>query len=134
MEESKGAASAWNRGGSTWEEKKIEKWAMKLLKESLLPELSYMLPNMEGGTQCPPLPATEDSGGAPVTVSVRVAEADKVDGEATYVVSRGKQRVVFELTMKLGLEMEVSCRLRSGGVPRPGVFAQERPSPWASLW
>lgn len=33
--------SAWNKGGSTWEEKKINSWAQELLKDTLLPEMAW---------------------------------------------------------------------------------------------
>ena len=39
--------------------------------------------------------------------SVRVVSVGNVDGDVTYVVSRGKQRVIFELMLKLKLEMEL---------------------------
>jgi len=99
--------SAWNKGGSTWEEKKIESWAHELLKTELLPAIAHELP-----TATAPLPALPagDDGAAPDAVHVKVTGVDKVQGEATYVLSRGKQRVVFELELvKIKLEVEVKA-------------------------
>lgn len=96
-------ASAWNKSGSTWEEKPVNTWAFELLKETLLPEMAYSLP--QPSFAIPALPSSEE--GSATSVSVRVLSAESVTGETTYVVSRGKQRVVFELTIKLSLEMEV---------------------------
>jgi hypothetical protein len=104
MEARDKGGSAWNKGGATWEEKPINTWATALLKDQLLPELAYDLPLP--GIVVPPLPPGE-AGGSSVVVGVRVAEVNAVNGDCTYVVSRGKQRVVFELTLKLTLEMEV---------------------------
>lgn len=118
--------SAWNRGGNTWEEKPINTWAKELLKEDLLPALAYDL--SQTGVSMPALPPSESAGGESVSVSVRVQAVDKVDGEVTYVVSRGKQRVVFELTLKLALEIEVRRRsaCHFGGVPPSWVLASRR--------
>ena len=52
-------------------------------------------------------PGSKEAASGSVAVSVRVTQAESVTGECTYVVSRGKQRVVFELTIKISLEMEV---------------------------
>ena len=49
----------------------------------------------------PALPRGEDYGGGDTKLNVRVVSAESVTGECTYVLSRGKQRVVFELTIKL---------------------------------
>ena len=97
--------SAWNKGGNTWEEKRINTWAHELLKETLLPELSYELPGAAGAV--PKLPSGQEGDGGEPRVTVRVTAVDSVTGECTYVLSRGKQRVVFELTMKLVLEVEL---------------------------
>ena len=48
-----------------------------------------------------------DLGDGDVKVKVKVLSVDSVSGESTYVLSRGKQRVVFELQIKLQLEVEV---------------------------
>ena len=99
-------ASAWNKSGSTWEEKPVNTWAFELLRDTLLPEMAYALPLAT--VPVPPLPPSEaDAASGSVSVGVRVLKAESVTGECTYVVSRGKQRVVFELTIKLALEMEV---------------------------
>lgn len=78
-------------------------WAFELLKDTLLPEMAYTLPLPK--YPIPALPASVE--GSATSVSVRVAKAESVTGDATYVVSRGKQRVVFELTIKVALEIEV---------------------------
>ena len=96
--------SAWNKGGNTWEEKKINTWACTLLKDEILPTIAYELPS--SALRLPNLPGGVDFDGADA-VSVRVTGVDSVSGECTYVLSRGKQRVVFELQMKLLLEAEV---------------------------
>ena len=53
----------------------------------------------------PRVPQEIEGSGEPKLV-VRVTGAESVTGDCTYVLSRGKQRVVFELTIKLALEME----------------------------
>ena len=81
-------------------------WACDLLKDELLPSLAFELPS--NTTSMPPLPkdvVAEDDGD--LAVKARVESVEKVKGDATYVLSRGKQRVVFELELKLRLEMEV---------------------------
>ena len=100
MQDAAGAGgSAWNKGGNTWEEKRINQWTFDLLKETLLPELAFELPGAAGAV--PSLPRGEDSGAGEQRCRVRVLSADSVTGECTYVLSRGKQRVVFELQIKL---------------------------------
>ena len=103
---SSAGGSAWNKGGSTWEEKDIKSWAHELLKTELLTTITYNLPT--ASATLPALPA-DDGGTAPDALYVRVLSADKVSGECTYVLSRGKQRVVFELDLKLKLEIEVKA-------------------------
>ena len=94
--------SAWNKGGSTWEEKRINTWAHDTLKDVLLPELGYELPGASGSLPNPNLvPKGAALSEAAQRVCVRVLSAESVTGECTYVLSRGKQRVVFELTIKL---------------------------------
>ena len=104
---SNAGGSAWNKGGNTWEEKKINQWAIDKLKEEHLPLLAYSLPS--GSASLPATPTCQDMEGVSknVTAKVRVASVDAVKGEATYVLSRGKQRVVFEIELKLSLEIEV---------------------------
>ena len=99
MSDSGAGGSAWNKGGNTWEEKRINQWAFELLKETLLPELAFELPGAAGSP--PALPRGEDGGGGEQRLRVRVLSADSVTGECTYVLSRGKQRVMFELQIKL---------------------------------
>jgi len=117
--------SVWNKGGNTWEEKKIDNWAFELLKNTLLPEMTYALPLP--GIPVPALPGSAgDLGDGERRVTTRVLSCDSVSGEATYVLSRGKQRVVFELKIKLKLEMElhVGSELKSiitGTVTLPEV-------------
>jgi len=96
--------SAWNKGGNTWEEKKINTWVHELLQSELLPAMAYELPT--ASTKLPSMPADEQ-GLAPDGLAVRVVSADKVTGDCTYVLSRGKQRVVFELELRIKLEVEV---------------------------
>jgi len=100
---SSAGGSAWNSGGNTWEEKKINAWAIETLKQQLLPQISYDLPSAVG--PLPTIPQSPEVEGAS-RVHARVLSAD-VKGECTYVLSRGKQRVVFELEFKLELEIEV---------------------------
>ena len=107
MQAGAAGASAWNKSGNTWEEKNIKTWAHELLKEHLLPTISYQLPGASG--VLPPMsPGKEGE----QRVFVRVTSVEQVTGDVTYVLSRGKQRVVFELQIKLGLEIE----LHIGGV------------------
>ena len=96
--------SAWNKGGNTWEEKKINQWACDTLRDEILPTVTYELPT--AATPLPPAPASAEFHEAD-SVAVRVMSVEYVKGEATYVLSRGKQRVVFELELKLLLEAEV---------------------------
>ena len=93
--------SAWNKSGNTWEEKKINQWSFDLLK-AMLPEQAFELP---GAGNLPRVP--EDYGGLAVKLRARVLSVESVSGECTYVLSRGKQRVVFELQIKCSLEMEL---------------------------
>lgn len=90
--------SAWNKGGSTWEEKKINQWAIDLLSQELLPSLTY-----EVVDKIPPSP----EGYAITRAAVRVYSVGHVKGDTTYVMSRGKERCIFELDIKLKLEMEL---------------------------
>ena len=67
---------------------------------------SYMvgLPTPFGARRAPPwgtrvVAAAADTGS--LSARLRLTAVDKVDGEATHVVSRGKQRVVFEFTIKV---------------------------------
>ena len=109
--------SAWNKGGSTWEEKRINTWAHDTLKDLLLPELGYELPGASGSLPnlnlVPKGALTEE---AAQRVRIRVLSAESVTGECTYVLSRGKQRVVFELTIKLQVreEGQTDSRLAHG--------------------
>lgn len=102
-----GAGASWN-SGQTWEEKEITKWSKELLKEQLLPSLSLSLPS--DGAPLPALPGIEAAQALAAAATdgtlravAKVVAVDKVDGEATHVVSRGKQRVVFEFTIKVNL-------------------------------
>lgn len=97
--------STWNKGGSTWEEKTVNQWAFDLLKDTLLPEIQYELPTAT--VPMPALPKSEDLGDGERRLHVRVLSVESVKGECTYVLSRGKQRVVFEMEIKLKLEMEL---------------------------
>ena len=110
--------SAWNKGGSTWEEKRINTWAHDTLKDVLLPELGYELPGASGSLPNPNLvpKGAALSEEAAQRVCVRVLSAESVTGECTYVLSRGKQRVVFELTIKLQVreEGQTDSRLAHG--------------------
>ena len=102
--------SAWNKGGSTWEEKRINTWAHDTLKDVLLPELGYELPGASGSLPNPNLvpKGAALSEEAAQRVCIRVLSAESVTGECTYVLSRGKQRVVFELTIKLQVREKAS--------------------------
>ena len=104
MAESSSSAggSAWNQGGSTWEEKKISEWCHQTLKTDLLPQIAYELPSASGTL---PKPVGDEVMGA-TSVKARVVSAE-AKGDCIYVLSRGKQRVVFELELKLELEVEV---------------------------
>ena len=92
--------SAWNKSGNTWEEKPINAWAHELLTERL-GALTFQPPS----AKLPKPP--EDVGGATVSATCSAQKVESVKGDVTYVVSRGKQRVVFELTLKVKLEVEV---------------------------
>ena len=98
-----GAGSTWN-SSQTWEEKEITKWSKQLLREELLPTLTLSLPSE--GAALPALPASHEALTAAATAGslsaeLRVTAVEKVDGEATHIISRGKQRVVFEFTLKV---------------------------------
>lgn len=114
--EASGPGSAWNKTSSTWEEKPSTTFCVDLLKDTLLPALAYELPSE--GRPVPKPPDTLTPGGPPagladahaageLHVAVKMQEISKCSGEVTYVLSRGKQRVVFELALTLKLEMEV---------------------------
>jgi len=107
METAAAGGSAWNKSGNTWEEKRLNQWAHELLKETLLGGASYELPGAAGAL--PPLPKAEAAayGEGEQRLQVRVLSVESVTGDCTYVLSRGKQRVVFELQLKLQLELEV---------------------------
>jgi hypothetical protein len=98
--------SAWNKGGSTWEEKKINQWAIDLLTEELLPNITYELP-AAGGAAAPEVPAAATEVPGVERMVVRVASVGHVKGDTTYVLSRGKQKCIFELSLKLKLEMDI---------------------------
>lgn len=110
--EAASSGSTWNKA-QTWEEKPINQWAIALLTDTLLPAVAYELPAV--GTPVPPPPQVGDDAEGlaalreanELALKVRVSSVEKVTGEATYVVSRGKQRCVFELALKVKLEMEV---------------------------
>lgn len=100
-----GAGAAWNKA-STWEEKNIATWAADAMRNEILPAVAFVL-----GPE-PPLPKLPDAAAADgLTASssckVRVTAVDTIKGDATYVLSRGKEKVLFELNMKLKLEMEL---------------------------
>ena len=87
-----------------WEEKEITKWSKELLREELLPSLTLSLPSE--GAALPALPAAHEALAAAaaagsLSAQLRVTGVEKVDGEATHIISRGKQRVVFEFTLKV---------------------------------
>lgn len=87
------SGSVWNKGGNTWEEKPINTWAHEWLKESLS-EMAYELP---GAGAVPAVPKGDE--GAVLSVRARVATVESVSGEATFVVSRGKQRACTHLIL-----------------------------------
>jgi hypothetical protein len=95
--------AAWN-AASTWEEKDISKWAHELLSETLLPSIvaEFDLSSAEAAK----LPA-ELQGMSSLRCSLKVASVTSTTGDVTHVLSRGKQRVVFELALKLLLELEI---------------------------
>jgi len=100
------AGAAWNKA-STWEEKNIATWASTLMRDEILPDVAYTL-----GPPGPPLPALPaDSSAEGLSASssckVRVTSVDSVKGDATYVLSRGKEKVIFELAIKLKMEIEL---------------------------
>jgi hypothetical protein len=88
-----GAGSTWN-SSQTWEEKEITKWSKQLLREELLPTLTLSLPSE--GAALPALPASHEALTAAATAGslsaeLRVTAVEKVDGEATHIISRGKR-------------------------------------------
>ena len=98
-----GAGATWN-GAQTWEEKEISKWSKALLREQLLTSLTLSLPSE--GVALPALPASQEALAAAaaagsLSARLRLTSVEKLDGEASHVVSRGKQRVVFEFTIKV---------------------------------
>ena len=92
--------SAWNKSGSTWEEKPVNAWAYETLTESF-GQLAFDAPT----AKLPKPP--EDYGGGEVQVSCKCEKVVSIKGDVTYVVSRGKQRVVLELTFTIRFELEV---------------------------
>lgn len=90
--------SAWN-AASTWEEKDISKWAHELMKATLLPALELEL----SADELPKLAELADFS----SLRLHVTEAGKCTGDATYLLSRGKERIVYELAVKVKLEMEL---------------------------
>jgi|TARA_B100000524_G_scaffold333660_1_gene221654 hypothetical protein len=105
------AAQATQRGGaawnsaSTWEEKDISKWSHELLQNALLAGVGETL-SVDGALR-EALPLKMRDAASQLSCHLRVIEATSVSGDATYVLSRGKQRVVFELNVKLKVEAEV---------------------------
>ena len=102
-----GPGAGWNKA-QTWEEKDISKWSKELLKELLLEQV---LQGAEGAA-LPAPPASQEAVAAAIAAGrlscqLKVTAVDKVDGEASHIVSRGKQRVVFDLNLKLKLEVEL---------------------------
>mmetsp|Transcript_30516 Transcript_30516/g.64232 ORF Transcript_30516/g.64232 Transcript_30516/m.64232 type:complete len:215 (-) Transcript_30516:337-981(-) len=98
------SGAAWNKA-ATWEEKDIAKWAHAILCDELLPQISADFSPTEAQLALLPSSAALPSGA--VQCVSRVVAAESVSGDATYVLSRGKQRVVFELKLKMKLEVEV---------------------------
>jgi hypothetical protein len=108
--------ASWN-AAATWEEKDISKWVRETLGETMLPitlEFDASANEVYAWRLCEP--ALEP--GASVRIALRVKDVT-VSGEATHVLSRGKQRVVLELGIKLKLEVEV----RQGESPK-GILKQ----------
>ncbi len=97
------AGAAWN-AASTWEEKDITQWT-----KQKLPELFSGLELVPAHDVAETSELNADEANA--TATLRATSVSSVDGEATYVLSRGKQRVVFELELKLECELEI----RAGG-------------------
>ena len=95
--------AAWN-AAQTFVEKSVSKWAHDLLSETLLPDLSG-----ESSDALPPAPAGADGAAAPsaTRVKCRVISIETVSGDVTFVVSRGKQRLLLELELKVKVEAEV---------------------------
>ena len=73
---------------AAWEEKDVSKWAHELLREQLAAGVVGTVAGTESAT-------------------ARVTEVISCKGDVTYVLSRGKQRAVFELALKLKVEVEV---------------------------
>ena len=71
--------SAWNQGGTTWEEKNVTNWAKDTLTKALL-ETTFTLPS---------------SSPAPNAL-VTVTKVSKLDGHASVAVVRGKVRFIYE--------------------------------------
>jgi len=95
--------AVWN-AASTWEEKDISNWARELMSETLLPavQASFELPPREAAAL-----NAELAGAASVQIELRVVSVTSAMGDVTHVLSRGKQRVMFELGLKLKLEVVV---------------------------
>lgn len=109
LETKAGPGAGWN-SAQTWEEKDISKWSKELLQDTLLPALTLILPSEEAAM--PPPPASQEALAAAASdgtlqCQVKVTAVENLVGEASHIVSRGKQRVVFEFTLKLKLEVEV---------------------------
>jgi len=94
------SGAAWNKA-STWEEKDVSKWAHALLKDDLLMQLSA-----EFSPDASKLPG-ELADATELACRAYVTSVPTVSGDVTYIYSRGKQRVVFELKLKLKFELEV---------------------------
>lgn len=96
--------AAWN-AAATWEEKDISKWAHELLSSTLLPTLAAAEAELTA-SEAAALPA-DSRGASGLRCALKVSAVSSVSGDVTHVLSRGKQRVVFELTLKLKLELEL---------------------------
>ena len=72
---------------AAWEEKDVSKWAHELLREQLVERVAGSV-GAEG-------------------LTARVTDVPSCKGDVMYVLSRGKQRAVFELALKLKVEVEV---------------------------
>ena len=87
------APSAWNTAG-TFESRNITDWSTTHLK-SLLEKVTYTLPPDSAGKPSALF--------GPVVVTAR--ECKNVKGEAEIVISRGKKKVIYDLTAELNFEM-----------------------------
>jgi hypothetical protein len=123
--DTKSGGSAWNSGGTTWEETDCTDYGIKLMKKYLLqakansgnenimdtPEtVSKMIDSMDlknmKNDETSQFAKLEELCGNLAKVSCKIVKVKKIDGDCSVAVVRGKKRYLFDMNAEL--EYEVS--------------------------